>query len=113
MSTSNNQSSIAILKIEEELLIELFSGLEYEKFTFKIELLKCLKSGLFYGRVYRQDSFRLKLLESRSEQLPSGEANHELWVIDDFFQADDLTGEILDELRARIIRKIEDTFFIT
>ena len=106
----DTRNEIVVFKIEEQMLLEMVSGPDQELYKFKIEILRNIQSGVFSGRIYRQDCFRLKLFGSASAALPFGEADHEVWVVDDHFSADEFVSESMDGLREQMIESIKDLF---
>lgn len=104
LKKSNDYS---IFKIEEQWIVEITSKANQEIFVFKIEILVDIKSGIFSGRIYRKDLFRLKYF---SEAKSCEVADHEIWVVDDFISGQNFKNKSIDELKKEIIKFIEDIF---
>lgn len=105
-----NNDRLDIFTVVEQLHVEVQVGPEQERIVFHIEILRSDSSNAFSARIYRQDSFEIKVFGAYASGLPGGVAHHELLVADDFFSGWDFSANTADEVRESVIRGIRSTF---
>ena len=100
-----------LFEVVKTLDLEPFQAGDGDAFRFRLEILHDLSADSYKGKVYRLETYRLQPTFPQSkESLPDWKNDALIYVADDMFDSDALTGISAQEVVDKFQRTIGDIF---